>query len=131
MSGANPGAVIENVTIRHSDGDVDTVEDEAIIYTGLELEHASGDSTDTPADGNSSDEETVQDIYDAMTDKQKTVLHFMVSEALEASNTEPTQAEHDNLKDPTSEEADQEGNEMTRNVFEQDEEGWHWPSSLA
>ena len=41
LSGANPGALIENVTIRH-DGDDDnvTLEDEVIIYTGLELEHA-------------------------------------------------------------------------------------------
>ena len=42
LSGANPGALIENVTIRHSDGEDMTLEDEAIIYTGLELEHTDG-----------------------------------------------------------------------------------------
>ena len=40
LSGANPGALIENVTIRHSDGDEVTLDDEVIIYTGLELEHS-------------------------------------------------------------------------------------------
>ena len=37
LSGANPGALIENVTIRHSDGENTLLEDEVIIYTGLEL----------------------------------------------------------------------------------------------
>lgn len=37
LNGANPGALIETVTIRHSDGDYE-LDDEAIIFTGLELE---------------------------------------------------------------------------------------------
>ena len=48
LSGANPGALIENVTIHHSDDEDTTLEDEAIIYTGLEIEHA--DTTDTSGD---------------------------------------------------------------------------------
>jgi hypothetical protein len=75
LSGANPGALIENITIRHSDDEDETLEDEAIIYTGLELEHASGDD-----DGG--DDETIQDVYDSMSQKQKDVLHFMIGEAL-------------------------------------------------
>src|SRR5690606_8319120 len=35
LSGANPGARIENVTLRHSDDDETVLEDEAIITTGL------------------------------------------------------------------------------------------------
>ena len=42
LSGANPGALIDNVTIRHSDGDIDVLDDEAVIYTGEVLMH--GDS---------------------------------------------------------------------------------------
>jgi hypothetical protein len=42
LSGANPGALIDNVTIAHGDGSSDTLEDEAVIYTGLELEHEDG-----------------------------------------------------------------------------------------
>lgn len=44
LSGANPGAYIDNVTIQHGDDEV-LLDDEAIIYTDCELElahHASG-----------------------------------------------------------------------------------------
>ena len=40
LNGANPGAVIENVTIRHADDSEQELEDEAIISTGLEVEIA-------------------------------------------------------------------------------------------
>ena len=40
LSGANPGAVIENVTLQHGD-DLRELDDEVIIMTGLALEHAS------------------------------------------------------------------------------------------
>jgi len=72
LSGANPGAFIENVTLRHSDDDETVLDDEAIIYTGLKLEHAS--------DGD--DDETIADIYNSMTEKQQEVVHFMIGEAL-------------------------------------------------
>jgi hypothetical protein len=45
LSGANPGALIDNISIAHSDGDVVTLEDEAVIYTGLELQHETGSSS--------------------------------------------------------------------------------------
>ena len=35
LSGANPGAVIDNIQLRHSDGELETFDDEAIIFTGL------------------------------------------------------------------------------------------------
>jgi Phage capsid family/Caudovirus prohead serine protease len=120
LSGANPGAVIENVTIRHSDGDVEALDDEVIIYTGLELEHADGDA---PADDTAdAGEETVQEIYDGMSDKEKTVVSYLVAQALQADADVPAEepAAHDNLNEETNE-SDQEGNEMTRNVFEQGE----------
>lgn len=93
LSGANPGALIENVTIRHDMGDDLTLEDEVIIYTGLELMHADETKDD--------EAETVLDIYNSFTDKQKEVVHFMIGEAisdtkdeLKQSNTE-TDAEAD------------------------------------
>ena len=39
LSGANPGALIDNVSVAHGDGQVDVLDDEAVIYTGLTLEH--------------------------------------------------------------------------------------------
>jgi hypothetical protein len=128
LSGANPGALIENVTIHHADDENVTLEDEAIIYTGLEIEHAdatasSGDNTGD----NTGDGETIQDVYDSMTDKQKEVLHYMLAQALdsgEGDNTDNTgnadntdQMQQDNVN-KDSNKSDQEGSSMTRNVFE-------------
>jgi Phage capsid family len=121
LSGANPGALIENVTIHHSDDEDTTLEDEAIIYTGLEIEHA--DTTDTSGDTSGDSGETIQDVYDTMTDKQKEVLHYMLGQALESTGTDTTNtdntdtAQHDNT-DNDSTNSDQEGSSMTRNVFE-------------
>jgi hypothetical protein len=115
LSGANPGAIIENVTIRHDGMDMD-LEDEAIIYTGLEielthsadadeddksetetLEHSDSedDSKDSiehaagdDAEGDTLTEETIADIYDTMDEKQKDVLHYLVGEAMGEAEAE-------------------------------------------
>ena len=54
LSGANPGALIDNITLAHGDGEMVTLEDEAIIYTGLELNHADGQSSDSKSTDNGS-----------------------------------------------------------------------------
>lgn len=143
LSGANPGARIENVTIRHSDGDEVILQDEVIIYTGLELEkpivdnekevlkpekveEVMNDDNQTKelaeikhANTTSDDDEneTVQDVYDSMNEKQKQVLHFMIGEAL----AEAESMKQDNMNDnDTVKSNDKEGSKMTHNVFEQD-----------
>lgn len=89
LSGANPGAVIEDVKIRHSDSDeVDYLEDEAIIRFGEPIEHSDlSGGTDEKDDDmelkHADGDMTVQDVYDSMTQEQKDVLHFMVGAALE------------------------------------------------
>lgn len=87
LSGANPGAVIENVAIAHSDGDNEVLADEAVIFTGLELEgtqldHAAGDNKSNTA-ASSSDDKTIQDVFDSMSEEQKQVVYFMVGAAIE------------------------------------------------
>lgn len=79
LSGANPGALIEHVRIAHSDDpdDIETLEDEAVIFTGLELMHSDAEND------NSDNDRTVQDVFDEMTDEQKDVVHVMVGAALE------------------------------------------------
>lgn len=118
LSGANPGALIENVTIRHSDGD-EMLDDEAIIYTGLEIELQHADGTDNSGDSGGG-EETLQDIYDSLSDKQKDLLHFMIGQALEEAGAGTGEAQQDNLDDDSSD-SNEEGSKMTRNVFEKDE----------
>ena len=40
LAGANPGAKIEHVSLEHSDGSYEDLEDEFVFYPGLALEHA-------------------------------------------------------------------------------------------
>jgi len=129
LSGANPGALIDNINLAHANGETEILEDEAIIYTGLPLEHE-----DEPATAShSSDDPTVQEVYDSLSQEQKDVVNFMIGAALEqaASNSaaHSDDADGDDTNDDdindddTNDEGDlnhQEGNrDMTRNVFEQ------------
>lgn len=115
LSGANPGALIENVSIRHSDGDEFTLGDEAIIHTGtnLELMHSAevveeeapvstegSDMSDEIMHDSEGDDDTVADVYESMSEKQKQVLHFMLGEALEG---------------------DDDGGELQQSAFEEEE----------
>lgn len=95
LSGANPGAFIDNIRIAHSDDDVEIFEDQAIIYTGLPLEHKSPETDDLSheegdkPDGSDddADEESFQDIYDGMSEKEKEVVHYMIGAALEQAGS--------------------------------------------
>lgn len=142
LSGANPGALIDNITLAHGSGDLEVLEDEAIIFTGLELTHADGNSSDS-GDANTDppeDEPTVQDVYDSMSDDQKKVVHYMIGAALESasstdataehSGTTPDEDEEESESDTKPDEAaaelvhadennDEEGTRMSRNVFEE------------
>lgn len=128
LSGANPGALIDFVAVQHADGEVVELNDEAVIYTGLELEHSDDSSSNDDksdvedksdevvehADTTDDDEKSIQDIYDEMTEEQKEVVHFMVGAAVEAGTAEHSSTDDD---DNISHQ-DQEGNTMTHNVFE-------------
>lgn len=115
LSGANPGALIENVTIRHSDGDESMIDDEAIIYTGLELEHAAPTKMENQNQTDqTSGDLTIQEIYDSMTEEQQNVLHYMIGEALDS-----VQQSAINETNDIAEHGDTEGNEEMTNVFEQ------------
>ena len=177
LSGANPGAVIENVAIAHSDGDTEVLEDEAVIYTDYELEveddvthtdPAKEDNNDNSNDNDDNvthaeeDDETVADVFDTLSEKQKNVVYFMIGQALEQAGAEHSDldkseaiehaddatvkdlfdamtevqknvvyfmigsaledagVEHSDDKENALAHQDQEGTNMTRNVFEQD-----------
>ena len=77
LSGANPGALIDNVNIAHGDGSITQVDDEAIIYTGLPLEHSNHEE-----ESMSHNESTVKDVFESMTDVQQDAVHFLLGEAL-------------------------------------------------
>ena len=110
MAGANPGAFIDNVAIKHTDGEIVNLDDEVIIYTDTELTHA-----DEPEEKKKEEEgPTVQEVYEGMSDDEKEVVHYMVGAALEAagsSSAEQSAMSHEDKK--------KEGTWMSRNVFEQ------------
>lgn len=89
LSGANPGAFIDNIRIAHSDEDIETLEDQAIIYTGLEIEHTSDEDDETVVKHEEdSDNETRRQIYEGLSEKEKEVVHFMIGAALEQPEIE-------------------------------------------
>lgn len=117
LAGANPGALIDPLSIQHSDGDITELDDEAIIYSG-EIFHsedmAHADDSDEEEEDVSKSEKTVQDVIDSMTEEQKNVMYYMVGQALENkdSDADDDDAEHSDMED-----------DMHRNVFDQTDEG--------
>lgn len=117
LAGANPGAFIDSV-IRHGEAS----DEEAIIYTGenISLYHAD-EETDKQKDFNqkpeSSDskdeEETIGDVFDTLSEKQKTAVYAIITRALEEQSEESKADDKEESKG---------GNEtMKHNVFENDQ----------
>ena len=116
LAGANPGAFIDTV-ITHSDD----LDEEAIIYTGeyFELSHSASDNTKMDESKEKVKEETkkeepkkmekektVQEVFDELTEEQKTVVYALIGQAIEDAQKQ------------MNEEGDNE--EMKHNVFEND-----------
>ena len=76
LTGANPGAVIDNLSFQHGE-DIDILDDEAIIYTGMELSHE-----DSQEDGDK-EQTTIGDVWDSMNEQQQKVCYFLIGQALE------------------------------------------------
>lgn len=76
LAGANPGAFIDSV-IRHGEES----DEEAVIYTGenISIYHADEKEGDDMAEN----EETVQDVIDSMSEKQRNVMYALIGQALE------------------------------------------------
>ena len=110
LAGANPGAFIDSIIMHGEESDED-----AIIYTGedIVLSHSNEsedkkmDETDKNVETNR--EETVADVFNTLSEKQKNVVYAIIGQALEEGE------ESDN-------EESEGGNEMKHNVFDQTEE---------
>lgn len=93
LAGANPGAFIDSVISHGEESD-----EEAVIYSGdiLELSHADDEKTNKkeeesamaneteqeknkPAEG----EETIEDVFNTLSEKQKTVVYALIGQAME------------------------------------------------
>lgn len=94
LSGANPGAFIDNVSIAHDD-EIDTLNDELIIFSGEEFAHADTDNAPSSTgkektmaettNTEQKDEEnaTVQDVLDSLTPIQQKVVYALIGMAAE------------------------------------------------
>ncbi|QFP95406.1 major capsid and protease fusion protein [Arthrobacter phage Makai] len=76
LSGANPGALIDNVYIRHGDS-VEALEGEAIMYfnQGIELVHSDSDEDDV-------EDVDIQEFLEELDEDQKEVVHSLLHSAL-------------------------------------------------
>lgn len=116
LSGANPGALIDNLSIAHSDGSSNEVDDEAIIYTGLSLSHTDLEHKTEKVDSQNGSK-TVQDVFDSMNEEQKNVVYAMLAEAI------GDEVEHSDLDDEDLEHSNYEGGySMKKNVFDNDQD---------
>lgn len=136
LAGANPGAYIDSVIVHGDDSD-DKDDLEAIIYSGsdLELSHAdtnknaeddkengSDDNTENketkmaknqqPNTNGSGNEETVEDVFNTLTDKQKQVVYALIGMAIE-------DAKNGDLDDKEESKPEDE-EDMKHNVFDND-----------
>ena len=133
LAGANPGAFIDSI-IKHGEES----DEEAIIYTGenialshsdendsASMSHADDAKTEEKGDEKKAvaenetkktdDEETVADVFNTLTEKQKTVVYAMIGQALE--DAEGGESEEDDEKEDSKED----NKEMKHNVFDQTE----------
>lgn len=116
LAGANPGAFIDSSSFAHSeDGECE----EGIIYTDeeLELQHSDdeGGKKEMAEDTNkkapeTDSEETVEDVINTMSEKQKTVMYALIGQALQ------------DAKGRDDSEDDEEEENVKHNVFDKDEE---------
>ena len=111
MAGANPGAYIDNISFQHGDT-YTTSEEEAVIYTGLnisldDLKHSDQKDENMATETNG---ETVQDIFDSLSDKQKQVVYYLMGEV--------TSAEHSDIVGEAIMHSDEEGTYVQYNIFE-------------
>jgi hypothetical protein len=127
LSGANPGAFIDFVAIQHSDGEVQELEDEAIISTGLGLQHAEEEEVEEEVEEEEvvqhAADSTLEEIFNAMTTEQKTVVEFMIGAALDSVGGNSNSVAQSDIDDNTEGDLNhQEGTpSMARNVFDQSE----------
>ena len=114
LAGANPGAFIDSIICHGEES-----EEEAIIYTGedISLSHADNEEMkeekpmeDTKKVENKTDNKTVKDVFDTLTEEQKTVVYALIGQALESAGATDENDEND-----------EEDNNMKHNVFDQDE----------
>ena len=115
LAGANPGAYIDSI-IKHGEES----DEEAIIYTGEDISIYHADPEDDKEDAKMVDEpekpeseETIADVFNTLSEKQKNVVYAMIGQALE----EAVGSDEEDKEDEKDEGGDA---DMKHNIFDTD-----------
>lgn len=117
LAGANPGAHIDSVMM-HGDG----TEEEAIIYNGenLFISHADDeikeDTKEKPKQKDDS-EETIKDVINTLSEKQKNVAYYLIGLALEEDGSEEDNSEEVSHSDKEEQSTNEETVKDVFNTF--------------
>ena len=110
LAGANPEATIDTI-IRHGE----VFDDEVVVYfpEQIELSHADDQETtkeEAPKEEKvENNEETVMDVFNTLSEKQKNAVYAMIAEALKSGD-----------KEDDTEEKEEEKEDMKHNVFDEE-----------
>lgn len=82
LAGANPGAKIDYLSFEHMDGSTHVSDEDAIIFSAdeISLEAEAADTSDKKDEVKHADdeEETIEDIFDTLSDKQKDAVYALI-----------------------------------------------------
>lgn len=116
LAGANSGAHIEEV-IRHGEFS----DDEAVIYPNeiidLELEHEDKEE-ESAKEEKDEDKETVRDVFESLTEKQKKVVYYLIDQAQAEASGESDEDEEDEEAEHADEEEGAEKDETVGDIFD-------------
>jgi HK97 family phage prohead protease len=126
ISGANPGALIDFVTVQHSDDPDDrtTLTDEAFIYTGLQISHgaidnATGEDQATEVLEHATNDPTLQTVWDGLDAQQKDLVQYLIGEALnQNAGSSMGQSDTGTTEGGVAHQEGTDENMGTRNTFE-------------
>ena len=101
LAGANPGAYIDSIIMHGEES-----EDEAIIYSGedIEIYHADGDDKsgenkeEKEPMSEKNDGKTIGDVFDTFTDEQKTAVYAIIAQIMDDSKTEKDEGGNKEMK---------------------------------
>ena len=131
ITGANPGARIDFVSMNHNSYE-DMDDGEAIIYTNFIIEHGDTDEDEDSnknanekennvadenktEDSTSTDDPTLQEVYDTLNEDQIKLLNYLVGEALQE---EPEDDNSDDSNETGADNKEKDMAEVTHNFFD-------------
>lgn len=93
LAGANPGAYIDDVMVHGM-----ALEDEAVLFTGEQIELYHGDDKVKEEEKQMGNEKTIGEVFDTLTEEQKNVVYAIVGAAVEEERQNNGDGGEDEMK---------------------------------